>query len=147
MSSPRIAVSALLAFALLTNTASAQVGRTPLRSGSRASESFTSEANTVRPAPIGGERQSIRRSLVLPDARSLPPLATARQTAPDHRRDSVWNGALIGAGIGAGGGYVWAHNICGSNDDECFAIAGPVGILSGIGIGAALGAVADALHK
>jgi hypothetical protein len=85
--------------------------------------------------------------LVLPDARSLPPLATARQNAPDRRRDSVWNGVLIGGGIGAGGGYVWASNICGSNDSECFAIAGPIGILGGIGIGAAIGAVADALHK
>ena len=62
-------------------------------------------------------------------------------------RDSVWNGALIGAGIGAVGGYVWARNICGSNDSECFVISAPVGILGGAGIGAAVGAIADALHR
>ena len=88
-----------------------------------------------------------RRGMVLPEPRSLPALVRVQQNVPDRRRDSVWNGALIGAGIGAGGGYIWARNICGTTDDECFAIAGPAGILSGIGIGAAIGAVADALHK
>ena len=62
-------------------------------------------------------------------------------------RDSVWNGLLVGAAIGAAGGYLWARNICGSNDAECFAIAGPVGVLTGAGIGAAVGAIADALHR
>jgi hypothetical protein len=70
-----------------------------------------------------------------------------RQDAPHQRRDSVWNGLLIGGGIGAGSGYIWARSLCGTTDDECFAIAGPAGILSGIGIGAAIGAVADALHN
>jgi hypothetical protein len=70
-----------------------------------------------------------------------------RQSAPSERRDSVWNGALIGAAIGGAGGYLWARNICGGTDDtECFVISAPVGILGGIGIGAAAGAIADALH-
>ena len=68
-----------------------------------------------------------------------------RQDAP--ARDSVWNGTLIGAGIGAGSGYLWAHAQCGTNDSECFAIAGTVGIIGGAAIGAVVGAVADALHK
>jgi hypothetical protein len=63
------------------------------------------------------------------------------------RRDSVGEGLLIGAGIGAAGGYVWARHICGSNDPECFAIAGPVGVLGGVGIGATIGAIVDALHN
>jgi hypothetical protein len=63
------------------------------------------------------------------------------------RRDSVWDGLLIGAGIGAAGGYLWARHICGSNDPECFAIAGPVGVLGGVGIGATIGAIIDALHN
>ena len=68
-----------------------------------------------------------------------------RQDAPG--RDSVWNGTLIGAGIGAASGYLWAHAQCGTNDSECFAIAGTVGIIGGAAIGAVVGAVADALHK
>jgi hypothetical protein len=123
---------AVLACALLTEGASAQV-----------------RANVTAPpgATARDGREPARRPLVLPDARSLPPLAASRQDTSKVRRDSVWNGALIGAGIGGGGGYIWARNLCGTHDDECFAIAGPAGILTGIGIGAAVGAVADALHK
>jgi hypothetical protein len=98
-------------------------------------------------AAPAASRKAPHARLVLPEARSLPALTRVQQGAPDRRRDSVWNGVLIGAGIGAGGGFIWARNICGTTDDECFAIAGPAGILSGIGIGAAIGAVADALHK
>jgi hypothetical protein len=36
---------------------------------------------------------------------------------------------------------------CGGDDAECFAIAGPVGVLGGAGIGAAVGAFVDALHR
>jgi hypothetical protein len=117
--------TAVLVFALLT--------------GSAAAQSPPQAAPASRKAPPA--------RLVLPEARSLPALTRVQQSAPDRRRDSLWNGALIGAGIGAGSGYLWARNICGTTDDECFAIAGPAGILSGIGIGAAIGAVADALHK
>jgi hypothetical protein len=59
------------------------------------------------------------------------------------KRDSVWNGILIGAGVGAVGGYIWARHECG-NDGECAAITNPVGILAGAGIGAAIGAILDA---
>jgi hypothetical protein len=103
---------------------------------------------TVRLSPIvSRSRRGIAASLVFPDARSLPALANAQQNGTRERRDSLWNGAVIGGGVGAGGGYLWARNMCGTNDSECFAIAGPVGILGGIGIGLAVGAVADALHK
>jgi hypothetical protein len=101
----------------------------------------------LRLAPIlGPGRTGLRASLVLPRPESLPPLMKAREGASPQRRDSVWNGALIGAGIGGVGGAVWGRQMCGSNDSECFAIAGPVGILGGAGIGAAVGAIADALH-
>jgi len=101
---------------------------------------------TWRLSPIiGPTRRGVRASLVLPQRESLPPLLNA-QRAAGARRDSVWNGTLIGAGIGAAGGTVWGLNTCGRNDSECFAIAGPVGIVVGAGIGAAVGAIADALH-
>jgi hypothetical protein len=70
----------------------------------------------------------------------------ARQNAQIKvQRDSVWNGLLIGAGVGAAGGYVWARHLCGSNDRECFTISAPVGVLGGAAIGAAIGAILDAL--
>lgn len=58
-------------------------------------------------------------------------------------RDSVWNGVLIGLGAGAGGGYLWGRSQCGSNDSECFAIAGPVGVIGGAAIGALVGGLLD----
>lgn len=94
---------------------------------------------------IGPARRGVLASLKLPQAGSLPPLQP-RQRAATARRDSVWNGSVIGAGIGAAGGAAWGLQTCGSNDSECFAIAGPVGIIGGAGIGAAIGALADALH-
>jgi hypothetical protein len=70
--------------------------------------------------------------------------SVASATPPQRgNRDSVWNGILIGAGMGAAGGYTWARHECG-NDAECAAITNPVGILAGLGIGAAIGAVLDA---
>ena len=106
-----------------------------------------SNKTTLRLSPIiGPARKGIRASLLLPQRNSLPALLNAQDRAPGARRDSVWNGLLIGAGIGAGGGAVWGRQTCGANDRECFAIAGPVGIITGAGIGAAVGAIADALH-
>lgn len=61
-------------------------------------------------------------------------------------RDSIWKGLLIGAGIGATGGYIWARNECG-DDPECAAITNRVGILVGGAIGAAVGAILDALSR
>ena len=82
----------------------------------------------------------------LRDAKPSTNAVLTRQDAT-ARRDSVWDGALIGAGVGAASGYLWAFGQCGTNDSECFAIAGTVGIIGGAGIGAAVGAVVDALHK
>jgi hypothetical protein len=73
-----------------------------------------------------------------------PTRVTQRRRA---RRDPVWNGLLIGAGLGAAGGYVWAWNLCGPRDQECSAIVTPVGMLGGAAIGGAIGAIADALHR
>ena len=102
---------------------------------------------TLRISPIVGRaRKGVLASLVLPQPGSLPAPLKTQERAPGGRRDSVWNGALIGAGVGAAGGAVWGLKTCGSNDTECFAIAGPVGVIGGAGIGAVVGAIADALH-
>src|SRR5262245_11204374 len=102
------------------------------------------QTTTVRLSPVVGRPQK-GAALVLPQREPLPALEI-RDRAAGGRRDSVWNGLLIGAGVGAAGGAIWGRNICGSNDSECLAIAGPVGILGGAGIGAVIGAIADALH-
>jgi|RhiMethySRZTD1v2_1073278.scaffolds.fasta_scaffold1570289_1 hypothetical protein len=107
------------------------------------------EQHATKPPVIA---QALQRISSTPDALRAPSRSAAartpsRTTSRPSRHDSVWNGALIGAGVGAAGGYLWASNLCGSNDAECFSVAGPVGILSGAGIGAAVGAVLDALTK
>lgn len=90
---------------------------------------------TLRLVPIVGRgRKGMLASLVLPQPGSLPPLMKPQERASSGRRDSVWNGTLIGAAAGAAGGAVWGRQ------------TGPVEILGGIGIGAAVGAIADALH-
>ena len=73
--------------------------------------------------------------------------ARRQATSTKPRRDSIWNGLLIGAAAGVGGGYLWARDLCGPNDSECFYYAGPAGVLGGAGIGAVIGAVIDALHR
>ena len=110
---------------------------------------------TVRADELSPDAERIRRALqkdaprlvISPDA--VPTLSSTRQNQPASpaRSDTVWEGVLIGAAIGGVGGYVWARNICGSNDTECFVITAPVGVLGGAGIGALIGAVADKLHK
>ena len=102
---------------------------------------------TLRLSPIVGRtRRGVLASLQLPQGGSLPPLKAREPAAPVRPRDSVWNGTFLGAGVGAAGGAVWGLKTCGSHDSECFAIAGPVGVIGGAGIGAAIGAIADALH-
>ena len=61
---------------------------------------------TVRLSPIiGSARKGVRASLMLPQRESLPALK-AQDRPPGGRRDSVWNGGLIGAGIGAAVGAI-----------------------------------------
>ena len=111
-------------------------------------EDYTPSCERIR---AGLERPA--HASVFPAEKAVKGVVSARasqavaQPVRSGRKDSVWDGALIGAAAGAGGGYLWARNICGANDAECFAIAGPVGVLSGAGIGAAVGAIVDALHR
>jgi hypothetical protein len=109
----------------------------------------------VRADELSRDAERIRRALqkdaprlVIP-ADAVATAASTRRNQPSSpaRSDTVWEGVLIGAAIGGVGGYVWARNICGSNDTECFVITAPVGVLGGGGIGALIGAVADKLHK
>ena len=63
------------------------------------------------------------------------------QTNQASQRDSLWNGILIGAGIGAVAGMLVAPPaFCGSHDSECATIVrvaiGLPAIAGGIGVGA-----------
>jgi hypothetical protein len=110
-------------------------------------DTYTPSLDRIR-AGLAREAPQPERGIKPEDNEKAPVARSQTRFEPvRERRDSVWNGALIGAAAGAGGGYIWAHNICGPNDSECFAIAGPVGILTGAGIGAAVGAIVDLLHR
>jgi hypothetical protein len=70
----------------------------------------------------------------------------ARPQAPARRKDSLWNGALIGASLGAIAGFLTSEAIV--ECSECAGFNAPLtfGVL-GAGAGAALGAGIDALHS
>ncbi len=104
-------------------------------------------------APLDPSILRVSLAIARPPAPLHEAIARAKTDAPLARqaaviktqRDSIWNGLLIGAGAGAVGGYIWARQQCGTNDPECFAITATAGVLGGIGIGAAIGAILDAL--
>ena len=71
---------------------------------------------------------------------AVPHVADA-QPSQKNDRDSLWNGMLIGAGVGAAAGMLFAPQaLCGSHDTECAVIVraaiGLPGLAGGIGIGA-----------
>jgi hypothetical protein len=62
--------------------------------------------------------------------------------------DKLWNGMLIGAGVGAAVGMLIAPPaFCGSNDSECATIVRVVIGLPAIAGGVGIGALVDGLHK
>jgi hypothetical protein len=82
----------------------------------------------------------------------VPASASAQQPGdpPDLRQtavkgDPLWNGALIGAGVGVAAAWVFLRKNCGpaGYDSECAAIAGPVGFVTFVPIGAVAGALVD----
>ena len=78
--------------------------------------------------------------LLLVATLAVPNLAGA-QTSSSGDRDKLWNGMLIGAGVGAVAGMLVAPQaLCGSHDTECAVIVraaiGLPAIAGGIGIGA-----------
>jgi len=62
------------------------------------------------------------------------------------RRDSLWNGSLIGLAAGAGAGVVAVASTC-PNDPECSAIATVVFVPTFAAGGAAVGALIDTLIR
>ena len=62
-----------------------------------------------------------------------------------NRSDSIWNGLLIGLGIGIVSNELFVRHNCGprGNDDECAAIVTAVGLVTFVPGGAVVGALVD----
>ena len=70
------------------------------------------------------------------------------QSTQSQKRDSVWEGILIGAGIGAVAGMLIAPPaFCGSHDSECATIVRVAIGLPAIAGGIGIGALVDRLHS
>ena len=68
--------------------------------------------------------------------------------AQSKRGDKLWNGMLIGAGVGAAVGMLVAPPaFCGNNDSECAAIVRVAIGLPAIAGGVGIGALVDGLNK
>jgi hypothetical protein len=83
-----------------------------------------------------------------PTSETLAALTAASGQTPSQprRRDSLWNGVIIGAGLGAIAGAVSGTAIADCSECAGFNVPLTFGVL-GAGIGAALGAGIDALHE
>jgi hypothetical protein len=66
---------------------------------------------------------------------------------PEKHIDSLWNGALIGAGVGAASAWVFTRANCGPRgyDNECSAIAGLASTIVFVPAGTIAGAIIDRL--
>ena len=98
-----------------------------------------------RPLTQAPDAAILPKASMEPSAVSRMPAGLRQRPAVGGKRDSVWNGILLGAAAGGGGGYLWASAQCDSNDSECSAIATPIGILGGAAIGALVGGIVDAV--
>jgi hypothetical protein len=88
-----------------------------------------------------------------------PPIAYGEEPASATRsvlfqrndsgdRDSLWNGILIGAAVGAVVGmFIAPQAYCGAHDTECATIVRVALGLPAIGAGIGVGALVDGLHK
>ena len=75
------------------------------------------------------------------------PEGASAQTGSTKKHDSIWNGILIGAAVGAVVGMALAPPaFCSPNDPECTAIVRTVIGLPSIGVGIGVGALVDGLH-
>jgi hypothetical protein len=72
----------------------------------------------------------------------------AHAHAQSKSGDRLWNGMLIGAGVGASVGMLIAPPaFCGTNDSECATIVRVAIGLPAIAGGVGIGALVDGLHK
>jgi hypothetical protein len=75
------------------------------------------------------------------------PGSAAAQTTAKTKHDRLWDGILIGAGVGALVGLGLAPRaFCSRNDPECTAVVRVAIGLPAIGVGIGVGALADGLH-
>ena len=78
---------------------------------------------------------------------TLPNVAQAQSNQNDDR-DKLWNGVVIGAGVGAAVGmFVFPQYFCGAQDTECSTIVRATMGLISIGAGIGIGALVDGLQS
>lgn len=88
----------------------------------------------------------IRLCLFLFVASVIVPNVAHAQGSQSVKHDKLWNGMLIGAGIGVVAGMVVAPRaLCGSHDSECAVIVRTVIGLPAIAGGIGIGALVDGL--
>ena len=75
------------------------------------------------------------------------PGSAAAQTTAKTKHDRIWDGMLIGAGVGALVGFGLAPKaFCSRNDPECTAVVLLAIGLPSVGVGIGVGALVDGLH-
>jgi hypothetical protein len=97
------------------------------------------QGNSTPPRPL---------SHAVADAPLSAPQNAAFSQHDSRERDSLANGMLIGAGIGAAVGMlVMPQMMCGSNDTECSTIVRAAIGLPAIAGGVGIGALVDAVNR
>jgi hypothetical protein len=110
------------------------------------------EGDAVAITEVNGRRFNARVESLTPSALIVTSDRGRWTFAPDQlssvrTRDPLWNGTLIGLGIGFGVAVVTTRAMCGSNDSECAAIVNLVLGIPSVAGGAAVGALVDALRR
>jgi MFS family permease len=77
---------------------------------------------------------------------SLPARTENSSLKPPRRKDSLWNGTLMGAGVGAVFGALIGSTLLDCSECSGFNVPLTFGVL-GAGVGAGIGAGIDALHQ
>ena len=91
---------------------------------------------------INGKVEELSSSSLKLKGKTTVLFADSIRQIQKKRRDSVWNGLLIGGGIGAASGLIIANSQC-RNDSECSAIANVAFVPAGLVIGLVTGALID----
>ena len=105
------------------------------------------------PAAAPAQTLPVERSVTLTPATSVVPVDASDLTASDnhapamqHRKDSLWNGVIIGAGLGALVGTLISFAVSDCSECSGFNVPLTFGVL-GAGAGAGIGAGIDAWRQ
>jgi len=129
---------------LLPAVAGAQIPAVPLDEGGQLARPAASTRPEKAPHVVMDAQDTSALTAMRVDGR-LSGLVQNQAPGSQRRRDSLWNGAVIGAGLGAIAGAVAGTAIVECSECAGFNVPLTFGVV-GAGIGAAIGAGIDALH-